>query len=378
VDTLQQLKVPFLDLKQQFVRLEREVHDAIWPLLKSASFIEGAPVAEFEKRFAQYCAVREAVALDSGTAALHLALLALNIGPGDEVICPSNTFIATAAAIVAAGARPVFVDSHPDHWQMDIARVEQAITSKCRAVIAVHLYGQPVEISEVKALCASKRLYLIEDAAQAHGARYNDGRVGSFGDISCFSFYPGKNLGAFGDGGAAVTNSSALAERMRRLRNHGRTTKYEHAEVGFNLRMDAVQAAVLNLKLPYLDEWNEQRRHWAALYREQLDAVSAIKLPNPIDRTEPVHHLFPVLTPDRDRLAQFLKGRGIETGVHYPIPLHLQPAFKHLDYKQGAFPVAERLGEHEISLPIFPEMTEEQVTWVCESIADFFAGKQTQ
>ncbi len=369
----QQVKVPFMDLKQQFTNLEQEISDAIWPLLRSASFIEGQPVANLEKEFAEYCGVREAVALDSGTAALHLALLALNICPGDEIICPANTFIATAAAIVAVGAKPVFVDSNPEHWQMDVATIERAIGPKCRAVVAVHLYGQPVEIHAIKDLCVRKRLFLIEDAAQAHGARVAGAPIGSFGDISCFSFYPGKNLGAFGDGGAAVTGSSSLAERMRRLRNHGRTTKYEHAEVGFNMRMDAIQAAVLSVKLPHLEAWNERRRHWAARYRGRLSGTPLV-FPQPIADTVPVHHLFPVLAPDRDRLALHLRNCGIESGVHYPVPLHLQPAFRKLGHHAGDFPVAERIAARELSLPIFPEMTESQFDLVCDAICEHFCA----
>lgn len=366
--------VPFLDLKQQFRTLEPDFREAIWPLLQAAKLIEGPPVAEWEKKFAEYCEVSEAVALDSGTAALHLALLALNVGPGDEVVCPTSTFIATAAAIAVTGARPVMVDADLRHWEMDLAQVERAITPKCKAVIAVHLYGQPVEIATLKEICEARHVYLVEDAAQAHGARYGGGRIGSFGAIGCFSFYPGKNLGAFGDGGAAVTNDPGLAERMRRLRNHGRLTKYEHGEVGFNFRMDAIQAAALSVKLPHLDGWNEQRRALASRYRQRLASLP-VALPEQIDRSEPVHHLFPVLTGYRDRLGQFLKDRSVETGVHYPVPLHLQPAFRHLGYKPGDFPVAERIAAQEISLPIFPEMTDGQFEWVCESIAAFFAGK---
>jgi dTDP-4-amino-4,6-dideoxygalactose transaminase len=368
------IHVPFLDLKRQFSDLEDEFRSAIWPLLQSASFIEGAPVAELEKNFAAFCEVSHAVALDSGTAALHLALLALNIGAGDEVVCPTNTFIATAAAIAVTGARPVFVDSDSCHWQLDVSRLDAAIGPKCKAVIAVHLYGQPVDLAAVRAICDARKVALIEDAAQAHGARYQGRRIGSFGDIACFSFYPGKNLGAFGDGGAAVTHNGELAERMRRLRNHGRLTKYEHAEVGFNFRMDAIQGAALNVKLLHIDRWNAKRRVWAERYREDLAGVP-VKFPAVIEGTEPVHHLFPVLTPYRDRLGEFLRAQHVETGVHYPVPLHLQPAFKHLGYKFGDFPVAENVGAQEISLPIFPEMTESQFQRVCDSIKTFFAGK---
>jgi dTDP-4-amino-4,6-dideoxygalactose transaminase len=373
METLESIAVPFLDLQQQFRELEPEFHDALWPLLRSARFIEGEPVSNFERNFAAYCGVGEAIAVDSGTAALHLAMLALGIGPGDEVVCPTSTFIATAAAIAVTGARPVFVDADACHWQMDVASVERAIGPKCKAVVAVHLYGQPAEVGRLREVCGARGVFLIEDAAQAHGARYDGQRAGSLGDVGCFSFYPGKNLGAFGDGGAVTTNDTALAERMRRLRNHGRLNKYEHAEVGFNFRMDAIQAAVLNVKLPYLEGWNEKRRHLAAQYRERLAGLP-MRLPAHIAGTEPVHHLFPVLSADRERLGNFLRERGIETGVHYPVPLHLQPAFKKLGHRAGDFPVAEAVARQEISLPIFPEMTEAQLEFVCRSIREFFGA----
>jgi dTDP-4-amino-4,6-dideoxygalactose transaminase len=374
VEIAQEISVPFLDLQQQFRDLEPLFQQAIWPLLRSAKFIEGAAVTTFEKEFAKYCGVAEAVALDSGTAALHLAMVALGIGRGDEVVCPTSTFIATAAAIAVTGARPVFVDADPCNWQMDVDQVRRAIGPKCKAVVAVHLYGQPVEVARLKEACAENGVHLIEDAAQAHGARYEGQRAGALGAAGCFSFYPGKNLGAFGDGGAVTTNDSELAERIRRLRNHGRLTKYEHAEVGFNFRMDAIQAAALNVKLPYLDKWNERRRALAAQYRERLAGLP-IRLPAAISPTEPVHHLFPVLTSERDRLAEFLKQRQIETGVHYPVPLHLQPAFSKLGHKVGDFPVAESIARQELSLPIFPEMTEEQIDSVCKCVREFFGVK---
>jgi dTDP-4-amino-4,6-dideoxygalactose transaminase len=368
---MQSVHVPFLDLKQQYRNMQDEIDAAIRPLLVNASYIEGAPVTELETKFAEFCGVREAVAVDSGTAALHLALVALDIGPGDEVVCPTSTFIATAAAIAVTGAKPVFVDADPNHWQMDVTKLEAAIGLKCKAVMPVHLYGQPVQIREVQEICAGKNIVMIEDSAQAHGARYMGQRTGSFGVAAGFSFYPGKNLGAYGDGGIITTNDAALAERMRRLRNHGRLTKYEHAEIGFNFRMDSIQGAVLNVKLKYLDQWNERRRHWAAKYREKLASLP-VRLPALIPGTEPVHHLFPVLTPQRDRLGEFLKTKGIESGLHYPLPLHMQPAFRHLGYKKGDFPVAEEIAIQELSLPIFPEMTDTQHEAVCNAVGEFF------
>jgi|SRR5215469_7449308 len=369
----QGLTVPFLDLRQQYRNLGQGINDAIQEVWTCANYIQGPKVADFERNFADYCGVKDAIALDSGTAALHLTLLALDIGPGHEVIVPTNTFIATAAAVQTAGAKPVFVDADPEHWQMDIRKLAHAITSNCRAVIGVHLYGQPLALDSALQVCAEKGVFFIEDAAQAHGARFAGRRAGSIGRAACFSFYPGKNLGAFGDGGAVTTNDLELGIRLRRLRDHGRISKYEHQEVGFNYRMDAVQGAVLNYKLSFLDGWNETRRFWAARYREQL-ADLPLRLPRVIPDTEPVHHLFPVCCAQRDDLADFLRGRGIETGIHYPIPMHLQPAFQHLGHGSGDFPVAERIGKEVLSLPIFPEMTRQQFEHVCHSTADFFGS----
>ena len=371
-EAIEAVRVPFLDLKLQFSTLQEGLEGAIWPLLASANYIEGAPVAEFEQAFAEYCGMGEAVAVDSGTAALHLVLLGFGIGPGDEVVVPTNTFIATAAAVQVTGACPVFVDADESNWQMDPRAVAAAISPRCRAVIGVHLYGQPMQLRDLQQICAAKDVNLVEDAAQAHGARFSGRRVGSFGMASCFSFYPGKNLGAFGDGGMIITSDRELTARLRRLRNHGRLTKYEHAEVGFNYRMDALQGAVLRYKLQFLDGWNERRRYWAGRYREKL-ANLPVELPAPIPQTEPVHHLFPICCPARDQLAAFLSTRAIETGVHYPIPLHLQPAFRHLGHRVGDFPVAEKIARETLSLPIFPEMTEPQFEHVCQSIVDFFA-----
>ena len=369
------LPVPLLDLKLQYRQLRDGLDSVIQPLLASAYYIEGTPVVEFEHAFASYCGAKEGIAVDSGTAALHLALLALGIGPGDEVIVPTNTFIATAAAVHLTGARPVLVDADPQTWQMDLQAVTTSVSPRCRAIIAVHLYGQPVQLDEIERICRENSLELIEDAAQAHGARFGDRRVGSFGAASCFSFYPGKNLGAFGDGGAITTNRDALAERLRRLRNHGRLTKYEHAEVGFNYRMDALQGAVLNYKLGFLDRWNERRRYWAGRYRERLSGLPLL-MAGPVRDTEPVYHLFAIRCGLRNELAEFLAHRGIQTGIHYPIPLHLQPAFRHLGYKKGEFPVAEKIADEVLSVPIFPEMTEPQFEHVCHSIAAFFVSRR--
>ncbi len=372
-DTVQSVTVPFLDLQQQYRNLAPGLNEAVHGVLTSANYIQGPKVAEFERAFAEYCGVKEAIAVDSGTAALHLTLLALDIGPGDEVVVPANTFIATAAAVCATGARPVFLEADLENWQMDVGKLPEVLSARCRAVIGVHLYGQPLLLQPALTICADKGIHFIEDAAQAHGARFEDRRVGSIGRAACFSFYPGKNLGAFGDGGAITTDDLALSDRVRRLRDHGHLSKYEHQEVGFNYRMDAIQGAVLNYKLGFLDAWNQKRRFWAAHYRERLASLPLL-FPSSISNTEPVHHLFPLRCERRDALAEFLRGRAIQTGIHYPIPLHLQPAFKVLGYQKGDFPIAEKIADEVLSLPLFPEMTEQQFDHVCHSTADFFAS----
>jgi dTDP-4-amino-4,6-dideoxygalactose transaminase len=270
-----------------------------------------------------------------------------------------------------AGAKPVFVDADEKHWQMDLDQVEAAISSRCRAVIAVHLFGQPLDMERLKDICARKKVFLIEDAAQAHGATYRGARTGSFGELACFSFYPSKNLGAFGDGGAITTSNSELATKLRQLRNHGRVNKYEHGFVGYNYRMDEIQGLVLNTKLPHLDRWNEARRRVAAQYRERL-ADLPLFIPAEMAHTDAVYHLFTVGTPKRQELAAFLAARKIDTGVHYPVPLHIQPAFAHLGHQESDFPVAAHIGREELSLPMFPFMTENQVDWVCASVQEFW------
>jgi dTDP-4-amino-4,6-dideoxygalactose transaminase len=367
-------RVPFLDLQAEYRFLaELGLETAILASLRQAQYIHGISVQSFERRWAMYCGAAEAVAVDSGTAALEIALKALGIGPGDEVIVPAHTFIATAAAVTLCGARPVFVDADPACWQISPALIENAITPYTRAVISVHLYGQPAAIEELAQLCRTYRLTLIEDAAQAQGATVNGRRVGSFGAAGCFSFYPAKNLGAFGDAGAITTDDAELASRIRRLCNHGRTTKYEHAEVGENLRMDELQGVVLDFKLPYLDGWNRRRREIAAQYRSQLRGLP-IFIPHALSATEPVHHLFPIATSRRDELLRYLSSHNIDCGIHYPLPLHLQPAFSSLGYRRGQMPVAEWIGREELSFPIGPFMTDEQVDRVCRAVRDFFSN----
>lgn len=374
-DMKSETRIPLMDLKAQYLGQKDAIDAAIHEVLDSAYYIEGPKVAEFERNFARYCEVTEAVGLDSGTAALQLGFLALDLKPGDELIMPANTFIATAAAAAVCGIRCVFVDSDDRTWQMDVEKVKAAITSRTKGVVAVHLYGQPVAVGELRDLCATNGLYFIEDAAQAHGALFKGQRIGSFGHFAAFSCYPAKNLGAFGDGGVLTTNDARLAERVRRLRNHGRLTKYEHSEVGFNYRMDALQGAVLNIKLSALERWNEGRRRLAMRYRDRLASLP-LRLPEPVPDTVPVFHLFTVNLPQRDALAAWLTQNNIETGVHYPVPLHLQPAFSDLGYRKGDFPVAERIARETLSLPIFAEMTDQQFNAVCVAVETFFQNEE--
>lgn len=365
-----QIKVPFLDLKAQYAGLRAALAPAILQCFDNAFYIEGPAVKQFEVDFAQYCEASECVALDSGTAALQLTLLALDIGRGDEVIVPTNTFIASATAVAMTGATVVPVDSDEKTWLMDLNQVEDRITDRTKAVIAVHLYGQPVQMRELREMCTRKGLHLLEDAAQAHGARYQGRPVGSLAEVACFSFYPGKNLGAYGDGGAITTSNSTLAARVRRLSNHARVSKYEHGEVGWNYRMDEVQGVVLQHKLSKLDAWNARRRELAKQYRDRLQGTP-IRMYEVPSECEAVYHLMAVLVDDPSALAKFLADEGIESGFHYPIPVHLQPAFKTLGYRAGDFPVAEAICSHSISLPLFPEMTGQQLATVSEAVLSF-------
>lgn len=367
------LNVPFLDLKTQYASLRDELVPEILRCLDEATYIDGEAVRQFEKNFAAYCEAPFCVALDSGTAALHLALSALGIGAGDEVIVPTNTFIATAAAVSMTGAHVVLVDSSPVTWLMDPNDLERQFTSRTRAVIVVHLYGSPVDLDGISEICARRNVMLIEDAAQAQGARCHGRRIGSFGEVSCFSFYPGKNLGAFGDAGAVTTHDRALADRIRSLSNHGRCkSRYEHAEVGYNYRMDELQGIVLNCKLKALDGWNANRQRIANMYRTLLGDLP-IEFYEISPHCEAVFHLMAICCDENQALAKALKEQNITCGFHYPIPVHLQPAFRHLGLPEGRFPVAERIARRTISLPIFPEMTEDQVCRVCNCIRNFYS-----
>ncbi|MBP2291435.1 DegT/DnrJ/EryC1/StrS family aminotransferase [Azospirillum rugosum] len=352
--------IPYLDLQSQYRSIRPEVEKAVLDVLASGQYVLGAPVEDFEKRFARYCGVRHCVAVNTGTSALHLALLAAGIGPGDEVITVPMTFMATVAAIVYTGAKPVLVDIDPRSWTMDPAKVEAAITPRTKAILPVHLHGQMADMAPLLDIARTHGLTLIEDACQAHGARYRGQTAGSLGDAGCFSFYPGKNLGAAGEGGALVTDRDDIAEQARLLRDWGQTVRYRHDVMAFNYRMDAIQGAVLGVKLSHLDGWTEARRAVAAQYDEHL-AEGGMALPARIEGRRHVYHVYAVCVPERDRVRGLLNEAGVSTGIHYPIPIHLQPACADLGYGPGDFPVTERFARETLSLPIFPEMTGEQI-----------------
>lgn len=358
--TLTSQVVPFIDLPAQFRAFQPEINEAFAAIFANTSFISGAAVKEFEADFAKYCQAGHCVSLHNGTVALHLALLALGIGPGDEVITSANTFIATAEAISFAGAKPVFVDCDPITYTIDVQQIEKAITPATKAIIPVHLYGQPADMDAIMAIAKKHNLKVVEDACQAHGAIYKGKRVGSIGDIGCFSFYPGKNLGAAGDGGGLVTNNAQWAEHIKLLRDHGSKQKYVHEIVGHNFRLDTLQAAVLKIKLPHLESWNQARQAHAEYYTKHLKDVPGIVVPTVASDRNSVFHLYVIQVPDREAVMAALAKNNIQCGIHYPVPLHLTKAYENLNYKAGAFPVSEKAAKHILSLPMFAELTEEQ------------------
>jgi len=353
-------KIQFVDLVAQYQQIKPEVDAAMAKVCSRGDFILGEDVKLFEQEFAAFCKVPHCVAVANGTEALKLALLACGVGPGDEVITCTHTFIATVFAIHQAGAKPVLVDCDPQTYTIDIAQVERAITPRTKAIIPVHLYGQPADMDPILAVARKHKLYVIEDACQAHGAEYKVRRCGSMGDIAAFSFYPGKNLGAYGDGGAVTTTRADLAERVSLLRNHGQKVKYEHIVKGFNSRLDTLQAVVLRIKLRHLEQWNEARRRAAAKY-DRLLAGTRLVTPKVAPYAKPVFHLYVVQVPDRKKQQAAFDAANISHGIHYPIPVHLQPAFAELGYKLGSFPVTEALVSKIISLPMFPELTDSQI-----------------
>ena len=368
------MQVPFLDLNAQYNSIKTEVDAAMQAVIDTSSFILGPAVIEFENHFAQYIGVRHAVGVDSGTQAIELALRAVGLQPGDEVIAPANTFIASVLPVSRLGAKPVFVEINSQTYNIDVNRLESAITPKTRVILPVHLYGQPVtEMERILEIADDHHLVVIEDAAQAHGALYKGQRAGSFGKAAAFSFYPGKNLGAYGDGGMVVTDDDEVAKKIRQLRNYGQTKKYHHEQLGFNHRLDSIQAAVLDVKLKYLDKWNEARRKHAAQYIQKLHDIDEIILPYIPSEVEPVWHIFAIRAKNRDQLQAYLQEYGISTGIHYPIPIHLQKSYQNLEYGKSDFPLTETIAEELLSLPMYAELSDEQIDFVCEKIQQFYA-----
>ena len=361
--------IPFLDLKSQYISIKNEIDNAVLKVLDSTQFALGDEVFAFEKEFAAYCSASEGIAVNTGTSALHLALLAAGIGPGDEVITTPFTFVATVAAIDYTGAKAVFVDIDPVSYTIDVTKIEQAITERTKAILPVHLYGQPADMDSIIEIAQRHGLVVIEDAAQAHRAEYKGRRVGSIGDIGCFSFYPGKNLGAYGEGGIVVTNNPEYARTMRMLRDWGQEKRYHHVLKGYNYRMDGIQGAILRVKLRYLDQWTEARRANAALYDELL-ADSGLKTPVAMPYSHHVYHVYVVRSRQRDSLQQKLNEKGVQTGIHYPIPVHLQPAYADLGYQLGDFPNAESAASEVLSLPMYAELSPEQIKIVSAAVSE--------
>lgn len=359
--------VPFLDLAAQLRQIRPEIDAAIAGVLDSGLFVLGPAVADFEARFAPYCQAEHCVGVNSGASALHLALLAAGIGPGDEVITVSMTFVATAAAILACGAKPVFVDVEADTWTMAPNTIEAAVTPRTAAILPVHLHGQMADMDAIMAIARRHGLLVIEDAAQAHGAELNGRRAGSIGDIGCFSFYPGKNLGGFGEGGAAVTRNGDFARTMRLMRDWGQAAKYDHALRGFNARMDGLQGAILGVKMAYIEAWTEGRRSAARTYDRRLDGLG-LKRPTPRAGSRHVYHVYAIEDERRGDLQRALGAEGVATGIHYPVPVHLQSAYANLGDGPGSLPVTEALAARFLSLPIFPELRPEQVERVCTAL----------
>ncbi len=361
------IKVPYLDLKAQYRTIKPEIETALSRVLESCQFVLGPEVTSFEQDFAAYCGSKECIAVNSGTSALHLALLAAGVGPGDEVITVPFTFVASVAAILYAGARPVLVDIDPRSFTMDPVALERAITPRTKAIMPVHLYGQPADMDPIMQTARRRGLVVIEDAAQAHGAKYKGRAVGSIGDMGCFSFYPGKNLGAYGEGGAVTTSNPEYAKTVRMLRDWGQDRKYHHSLRGFNYRMEGFQGAVLGVKLRHLEKWTEARRAIARQYNTLL-ADCGVDLPMEMPWARHVFHVYTLRTEDRDGLQKALAASGIQTGIHYPVPVHMQPAYSDLGYGRGAFPQAEEAARTVLSLPLYPELPPESVVEVARSL----------
>ena len=364
--------IPFVDLATQHAAIQSEINAAIQQVLSQSNFILGSQVEEFEQVFARFVGSEHAVGVSSGLDALRLALKALDVDSGDEVILPANTYIATALAVSSTGARPVLVDCDSETYNVDVSLIESAITPRTRAIIPVHLTGQSADMEPILEIADRHDLDIVEDAAQSHGTLYKGQPCGSIGTVGCFSFYPGKNLGACGDGGMATTDDAELAERLRRLRNYGQQAKYQHVEKGLNARLDTLQAAILTVKLRYLPQWNKARAVHAEKYKEMLTGVGDLVFQRRVPYSTHIYHLFMVETEQRAALQKHLNAVRIDTGIHYPVPIHLQQAYADLGYGKGDFPEAEQLAERTLSLPMFPELRSDQIGRVAEEIKTFF------
>jgi dTDP-4-amino-4,6-dideoxygalactose transaminase len=361
------MKVPLVDLQAQYRSIKNEIDQAIASVISDAGFVGGKYVKQFEEEFAAFCVAKHCVGVGNGTDALFIALRSLGVGKSDEVITAANSFIATSEAITMAGAKVVFVDCDPRTYNIDTEKISSAITSRTKAIIPVHLYGQPADLPALQTIAKEFGLFLIEDAAQAHGAEFDGKRVGSFGDVACFSFYPGKNLGAYGDGGAIVTNNEELAMKCRMIGNHGRVKKYDHEFEGVNSRLDGLQAAILSVKLKHLEEWTNKRREIAKIYGDLLKN-SEVMTPVEAPGLKHIYHLYVVRIPQRDAVQDALKTKGIDTGIHYPIPLpHLQ-AYQYLGHTSDDFPVTTQYSREILSLPMYPELSKVQIEYVCDQL----------
>ncbi len=366
------MKVNFLDLKAQYHSIKDEIDEALKNVLEQSAFAAGPFVKSFEEHFAEKHKAAYCVGVNSGTAALHAALMALGIKSGDEVIVPANTFFATPESVSLTGAVPVFVDCDPRFYNMDPNLIEKAITPRTKAIIVVHLYGQSAQLEPIKQIAEKHRLFLIEDCAQAHLATYNGTPVGTFGIMGCFSFYPGKNLGAYGEGGAVLTNDPDLYKTLMMIRDHGMSAKYHHQIIGHNYRMEGFQGAVLDVKLKHLEEWTQKRRRNAVLYRKYLEGIDSIVLPEEMSNAEHVYHLYVIRAEHRDELQAFLTANQVYTGIHYPIPCHLQNAYRSLGYQKGDFPVTDAFADKLLSLPMSEQLTEDEIIYVADMIRTFY------
>ena len=362
------MQVPFLNLKLQYETIKNEIHDAINEVIAKTAFAGGPFVAQFEKEFAEFCKCQYAIGVGSGTEALWIPLLALGIGHGNEVITVPNTFIATTEAISFCGATPVFVDINEKTYNMNPDLIEAAITPKTKAIIPVHIFGQTADMEPIMKIAGKHNLFVIEDACQSHGSKYKEKRAGTIGDAAAFSFYPGKNLGAFGEGGAITTNNLELSKKMQMFRDHGQAKKYYHNMIGWNARMDGIQGAVLSVKLKHLESCNKARRKNAHLYNELLSNVDGVITPVEADYAKHVYHIYAIRVQNRDTLIKKLTEKNIACGIHYPVPIHLQEAYSFLGYSKGSFPIAEKCAKEFVSLPMFPELTREQIEYVADNV----------